>query len=207
MWFCQECQEAVVYIREPFCSRCGTPLASERGPCRQCQTHPLRALDSIRSVALFEGDALPPAIHRLKYQHHKVAAQALVNLALEHLNDNLPDVEVIVPVPLHPSRRRERGYNQSDLIARHLSRALRLPVDKRTLRRTRATAPQARLGSADRIRNVQNAFACRDNTLQDKAILLIDDVCTTGATLDACAHALKQGRARAVHSLTLARAP
>ncbi|MEW6034100.1 MAG: phosphoribosyltransferase family protein [Chloroflexota bacterium] len=109
-------------------------------------------------------------------------------------------------VPLHPRRLRERGYNQSSLLARGLGQATGLPVDKGTLLRLRDTPPQARTASAEeRLQNVVGAFSCRDRLLQGKRVLLIDDVCTSGATLDACATALKRMGASSVWGLTLAR--
>jgi len=115
--------------------------------------------------------------------------------------------DVLVPVPLHTARLRERGYNQAALLAREMSRRVGLAVDEQTLVRQRATAPQVELDAAQRRENVRDAFHCSGNGLAGKRVLLIDDVCTTGATLEACAIALyDEGEARGVQALTLARA-
>jgi ComF family protein len=114
--------------------------------------------------------------------------------------------EVIVPVPLHETKLKERGYNQSELLARQLGQALNLPVNLTTLRRTRQTKSQMTLGAGERSKNVIDAFSCMDKKLDRQNILLVDDVCTTGSTLDACAAALKAGGATSVWGLTLAKA-
>ena len=114
--------------------------------------------------------------------------------------------DVIVPVPLHNSRYRERGYNQAALLAKGLSRLIGTPVNNKTLVRHRITKTQMTLNAAERKINVSNAFTCQSTALRGKKVLLIDDVCTTGATLDACAQALKQAGVCAVYGLTLARA-
>ena len=114
--------------------------------------------------------------------------------------------EVLVPVPLHKKRLRERGYNQSSLLARELGRLISLPVADDCLIRQKHALPQARTSNIDeRKRNVADAFVCRDYGLQDRQILLVDDVSTSGATLDACAAALKAAGAASVWGLVLAR--
>jgi ComF family protein len=114
--------------------------------------------------------------------------------------------EVLVPVPLHHKRLRERGYNQSELLAQELRRLTSLPVMNDCLVRQRHTPPQARTSTVDERRgNVADAFACRRQRLQEKQILLIDDVATTGATVNACAAALKAAGAASVWGLVLAR--
>jgi ComF family protein len=114
--------------------------------------------------------------------------------------------DVIVPVPLHETKLKERGYNQSELLARQLGQALNLPVNMTTLRRVRKTESQMTLKADERLKNVANAFSCADQDLARYHVLLVDDVCTTGSTLDACAAALKAGGTVSVWGLTLAKA-
>jgi len=114
--------------------------------------------------------------------------------------------DVIVPVPLHSSRYKERGYNQCELLVKQLAVNLDLSIDKVTLQRTRMTESQMTLGISERHQNVKAAFACRDDRLAGRRVLLVDDVCTTGSTLDACAAALKESGVTSVWGLTLARA-
>ena len=113
--------------------------------------------------------------------------------------------DVIVPVPLHTARLRERGYNQASLLAHEMACRVGLTLNEQTLVRRRATASQVKLDARQRKENVRDAFRCSDDTLAGKQVLLIDDVCTTGATLAACAVALHEGGARSVQALTLAR--
>jgi ComF family protein len=115
-------------------------------------------------------------------------------------------IDVIVPVPLHAARLRERGYNQAALLAKHLSIATNIPLVEDGLVRTRATASQMTLKAAERKINVQDAFGCSDGRMARQRVVVIDDVCTTGATLEACAQALFQAGAVSVWALTLARA-
>ena len=115
--------------------------------------------------------------------------------------------DVLIPVPLHAARQRERGYNQAGLLAREMARRVGLAVDEQTLVRQRATSPQVGLDAVQRGQNVRDAFHCAKSGLAGKQVLLVDDVCTTGATLEACAIALcEEGAARGVQALTLARA-
>jgi ComF family protein len=113
--------------------------------------------------------------------------------------------DLVIPVPLHPSRQKERGFNQAGLLASVLAERARLPLNDGHLTRTRATPPQVGLGAEERKVNVQDAFIWEGNGLEGVRVLLIDDVCTTGATLEACAVALQAGGARLVWALTLAR--
>jgi ComF family protein len=114
--------------------------------------------------------------------------------------------DVVIPVPLHPVRLRERGYNQAALLARAMTRRTGLTIDEQSLARRRATSPQVDLSAQQRKENVHNAFQCLNDSLAGKHVLLIDDVCTTGATLEACTIALREGGASSVQALTLARA-
>jgi len=158
----------------------------------------------MRSVVYFEG-VLREAMHRFKYYGLTALAGPLGGLMVGYWMQHPMPVDVLVPVPLHAARLRERGYNQAALLAREMARQVGLVVDERTLTRQRATDPQVELDASQRKENVRDAFRCCGNSLAGKQVLLIDDVCTTGATLEACAVALYEGGARGVRALTLAR--
>jgi len=205
-WLCQNCIQNIAFIAPPICNRCGTPLAMPTSSCRQCRHNPLHHIDGIRAAAYFEDNPIRAAIHRLKYSNHRAAAAVLGNILADAVRRYHLLADVIVPVTLHPSRLRQRGYNQSDLLAAATGDLLGLPVNTSTLQRIRNTKSQMKLGADERHQNVANAFACRNTTLAGLRVLLIDDVCTTGSTLDACATALKQSGAASVWGLTLAKA-
>ncbi len=202
-WLCPECVHRLPTLSGPVCHRCGTPITNGMF-CRTCQEAPLR-LEGIRSLAPYRGPARA-AIHYLKYRHARELADPLGELMAQYWRQNPLPAEVIVPVPLHPSRLRKRGYNQAALLAWALSRRIGLPMNEDALCRVRATASQMRLKAADRRRNVEDAFCCTTDQLSGRPVLLVDDVCTTGATLEACADALREGGVREVWALTLARA-
>lgn len=172
-------------------------------PCPFCREL-IGGLDGLRSPYRFEGLARE-AIHRFKYQHLKALALPLAGLLAEYLKSHPIPAEIVVPVPLHPRRLRERGYNQTELLARGLAKLLELPALHGCLVRRHHSLPQARTTSASQRRaNVIGAFHSGEG-VSGKAVLLIDDVCTTGATLGACAQALKAAGAASVWGLTLAR--
>jgi ComF family protein len=210
---CGVCWSAVRRVTAPFCRTCGDPLASWRvisralEHCPRCRRHP-PLLGAARTVGEYEG-TLRDILHAFKYEGRRVLARPLGGLMRAAGADLLRDADCVVPVPLHPWRRLRRGFNQADYLARQLS----LPVMP-ALWRTRATAPQTGLHAAARRRNVQGAFrlspllsrASRDRCVTDRIVVLVDDVRTTGATLDACAAVLMHAGAREVRALTVARA-
>ncbi len=146
------------------------------------------------------------AIYQFKYGHFKALAAPLGRLLGSYLEKEPLAADVLVPVPLHSGRLRDRGYNQSDLLAAELGRLCGLPVVSDCLVRLRHTKPQVKTtGAIERQRNLAGAFGCRDGRLAGKRVLLIDDVCTTGATLSSCAIALREAGASLVWGLALAR--
>jgi ComF family protein len=145
------------------------------------------------------------AIHELKYRNLRSLAPSLAELLHHYITASPVPGEVLVPVPLHRKRYRERGYNQSALLARELGRLSGLTVVEDYLVRRSYTPPQARTASVgERRHNVANAFACRDGRLLGRQVLLIDDVSTSGATLNACAAAMKAAGVAVVWGLVMA---
>lgn len=198
-WVCPACASTSRPFAPPWCTRCGAPI--ERAACR-CDTL-AATLDRIRSAGTSDG-WLRRAVIAFKYEGETDRAGHLGDLMLATVADLLP-ADVLVPVPLHPRRLRERGYNQSALIAGRAGHHLAVPV-RAVLERTRATDHQVRLGANDRWINVRGAFAVRGGfEVQGISIVLIDDVLTTGATLGACADALVAAGAASVSAATLAR--
>ena len=162
-------------------------------------------MQQIRSVAYSEG-VLREAIHAFKYDGITALAAPLADLMADYWKDHPMAIDVAVPVPLHRSRERRRGFNQAVHLARELSARVGITVDEGILMRHRRTAAQVSLDVTERQQNVRDAFTCVGQGAAGKDVLLIDDVCTTGSTLEACAVALRRGGARSVRALTLARA-
>jgi ComF family protein len=201
-WFCTDCLASVKPILPPFCSRCGRRTQGA-SVCASCRSTPV-VLDGIRSVACHEG-ALREAIHHFKYHNRRELVEPLGQLLSDYWREADLAADLVIPVPLHKSRQEERGYNQSALLARALTRHAGLVLDGTDLVRTRATPPQVGLDAKERRANVHEAFAWTGGSLRGLVVLLIDDVCTTGATLQACAAAVRRGGAAGVWALTLAR--
>lgn len=163
------------------------------------------SVDAITALFRFEG-VLRTAIHQFKYNNLRLAARPFAELLYEGLEEVSVPVNLLVPVPLHPKRLRARGYNQSALLACNLGKLSGLPVNDSLLIRTKTALPQAKTSSVgERRSNVADAFTCVTQCPTDAHILLVDDVCTSGATLDACAAALKAAGAASVQALVLAR--
>jgi ComF family protein len=205
---CAECLAAPAALEaEYFCSCCNTPFANdfpldEHGVCAACRSG-LRGFDRAASFGFYEGP-LRSLIHLFKYSGMKPLARPLA-VHLEKALSIDDRYDAVVPVPLHWRKQWERGFNQSELLARHVATRRGVPL-LNALRRKRPTAVQASLAVAGRRRNVAGAFMTKPGAeLAGKRILLIDDVMTTGATASACAAALKRGGAKSVSLLTLAR--
>jgi competence protein ComFC len=202
-FLCQSCRQLLPRIMPPLCPRCGRPQPSGI-LCSSCVGWQAE-IDGIRSPFRFDG-VMRQSIHQLKYRNLRALAQPLAKLLYDYLVTNPVPGEILVPVPLHQKRLKERGYNQSRLLAQELGRLTMLPVVDDCLIRQHHAFPQAKASTVDERRsNVGGAFACRDHRLRSKQVLLIDDVSTSGATLDACAVALKAGGATMVWGLVLAR--
>lgn len=208
-WLCAACIEEIEFIEPPICKGCGLPLEVDGAPplCRQCQ-HTPPSVDALRASAYHSGP-LREAIHEFKYRDLRSLAAPLGQLMAERwavLASPEQEIDTIVPVPLHPRRERRRGYNQAALLAEALGTCLEKPVVPGVLARTRATAPQVGLNPTERRTNVQGAFRCMSNDLAGAQVLLVDDVYTTGSTLESACLALREAGVTSVQAYTLARA-
>jgi ComF family protein len=206
---CDACWSAVAPVLPPLCLTCGDSLPSWRiltaaeGRCARCRRKP-PAFDCARAAGDYDG-SLREIIHAFKYDGRQSLARPLAAMMRAHGAHLLAEADCVVPVPLHPWRRLRRGFNQADALARHLG-----PPVVLALWRTAATVPQSGLRPAERRRNVRSAFRVSPlvspHQLHGARMVLIDDVRTTGATLDACARILKEAGARNVGALTVASA-
>jgi ComF family protein len=212
MGFCSSCFGQMKFLSRPQCPRCGrpflTPEEEEDHLCGQCLTEE-RYFAKARAVAYYEGK-VAEAIWRLKYRGGTHLAKPLARLLIDYQNGEFffSDFDRIVPVPLSEERLRERGFNQSLLLARPVSRNHGVPLDFQILQRLRHTQPQTQLSAPERERNIRGAFAVRNpQRVRKEHILILDDVFTTGATARECARVLLHAGARQVDVLTLARTP
>lgn len=175
------------------------------GECRKKKRYFTKAI----AVGVYEG-TLSEAIHIFKYQKKQAMAKHLNAVVTDALLQKLADTDIIIPVPLHKRRLNERGFNQSLLIAHYLSKRLCIPLSIDGLQRVRWTRPQIELSKDERLKNVRGAFAIGtglkpDTILKNKTVVLVDDVYTTGATVNECAKVLKKAGANEVVVFTIAR--
>jgi len=211
--FCDNCWRTIRLIEPPYCPCCGrpfrSPMALAYSPehrCGACRRRP-PAFDRARALARYEGP-LRQAIHLLKYQGKLHVRHPLLRLTLDHFHEHFaePTFDAVIPVPLHPRRLMQREFNQAAVLAEGLGRHLGIVVLERALHRARWARPQVELSGDERRRNVKDAFAIPDAALIDgKALLLVDDVFTTGATVSEAAKILKASGATQVDVFALAR--
>jgi len=207
---CEKCIEGIRFISSPLCPRCGIPFSDAKGYdhlCGRCLTEE-KPYALARSVGRYEGPILT-AIHRFKYHGKTGIGKALGNIMADYASGiwEMGTFDLIIPVPLHIKRLRERGFNQAVILARELSKRFHVPLDFSSLKRVRFTPPQVGLGRQERSVNVKGAFSITTpQLLSGKKILLVDDVYTTGSTLVECSRVLVDANAEAVAVLTMARA-
>jgi len=202
-FICPTCQNALPRLLSPYCTRCGRPNSVE-GLCSRCAEWDA-SIEGIRAPFAFDG-TIRKAVYALKYNNIRALAPLLAHLLYEYITETPLTGEVLIPVPLHSKRIKERGYNQSGLLALELGKLTGLPVNESYLLRKISTTSQTKTKNVhERRRNVENAFACSSDELKDKQVLLIDDVTTSGATFDACSRALKESGVVSVWGLALAR--
>lgn len=205
---CPACSEQLPLIMSPLCTVCGIPFTGvgDDHICGKCLTHPPH-FDCARAHLLYEGPARD-MIHSFKYQHRTHLRRPLALLALKGMTDFITQQapDVIIPVPLHRSRLRKRGFNQAVLLGNLFSSRLAIPMLVNGLIRTRQTEPQIDLSAEERRNNVKGAFStARPADVAGKQILLLDDVMTTGSTVNECAKELKKAGSSSVLVVTIAR--
>jgi competence protein ComFC len=200
---CAACQSAIGTLGPNVCADCGYPLTAA-GACRS-GLHPVAPLVGLRSAARF-GGPLQQVLHRLKYKRDIILADTLARELADAWRAYALPAWTVMPVPLSANRLRQRGYNQAALLARGLADLAGLPYQANGVARVRHTPTQVGLAAAERRVNVRGAFAAQPARVAGRGYILVDDICTTGATLAACAEALHQAGATAIWGLTLGRA-
>jgi len=202
--WCGNCQNTIEVIGCYCCQVCGKPQTTLT-LCKSCSSD-LPRFTQLRSWGIFKG-ALRQAIHRLKYRRDISLGEILSRPLIDSFKESDWKVDLIMPVPLGVARLAERGYNQATLLARPLALAVNLPFSYKALSRIRDTASQVDLNLRERKENVKGAFQAKHAAVAGKSILVIDDVATSGSTINECAGALLDAGANLVYGLTLARTP
>lgn len=202
--WCPDCQQQTqILAADQICVRCGTPLL-KRSLCAHCQAVP-PPFTALRSWAVYK-TSVRKAIHAFKYHGDFGITETLSHPLIEIVRNENWQLDWITSVPLSPQRMRERGYNQSNLLARPIAYAIQRPFKPHLLERLRDTTSQVKLNRQERIQNMQHAFQIYDKGVKNKNILIVDDVTTTGATMINCAQVLLDAGADKVYGITLARA-
>lgn len=201
--WCADCQAQATRIGKPICVLCGEAQPTE-GICGKCRASP-PCYDALRAWGYFSGP-LREAIHQFKYKRNLGLGEPFSILLEEVIKTENWKADLIFPVPLSTQRQNERGYNQSEVLARPLAMRLNIPCRNDTLIRNRDTRSQVGLNAKMRQENVRDAFSTHKDEVRGKNIIVIDDVATTGSTLNACSLALKLAGVNNVYCLTLARA-
>ncbi|MCI6552199.1 MAG: ComF family protein [Lachnospiraceae bacterium] len=202
-YICPSCQDTIKYIREPVCMRCGKPLGKEEEYCRDCahKRHYYR-----QGAAVFEYSSIASSIHRFKYGGRQEYARFFGKTMALRLGRQLEmwKAQALVPVPVHASRKRRRGYNQAELLAAVLAQETGIPLRTDLIRRVKKTIPQKELNSVQRQNNLKKAFKILKNDVKLSTIIIIDDIYTTGSTVDAMAAVLLEHGAENIYYAALA---
>ena len=201
--WCLDCQARVPRIQQPYCAKCGIPT---RGSdlCEKCSSNP-PAYRMMRSWAVFDSP-IQNGLHTMKYRRNIGLGESIAMQMLDFVRSLNWQMDLLIPVPLGKKRIKERGYNQIALVAQPLAYQLEIRYEPGALWKTRETRSQVGLTVSQRSENVQDAYQADSKVVNDKSILIMDDVATTGSTISACTAALRSAGAREVYVLTIARA-
>ncbi len=201
---CNSCEKKIKKITEPRCKKCGRPIRIlEQENCFDCErTH--HFYEEGIGIYLYEGD-MRRAVHRMKFQNKRVYAKVFGEIMAKEIQDKITkwEIEAIVPVPMHKKKQRKRGYNQAELLAQTIADRWNIEIKKDWVVRVKETAPQKDLEKKARENNMKKAFTIIKNDVELKKILIVDDIYTTGSTVDAVAHILKKHGAQKVYFVSL----
>ncbi|WP_341875782.1 ComF family protein [Defluviitalea saccharophila] len=203
---CKACKSALPFVEGKVCEKCGKPIqdSKERTTCFDCVKN-TPVYDRGWAVFIYEG-MVKEAIYRFKYGGHKEYAKYLGKFMADKIKDQVLEegFDLIIPIPIHKNRKRKRGYNQAEELAKEISKALNIPMDASILTRVKETRPQSGLSIMQRQNNLKKAFKLADSiNLDQMKILLVDDIYTTGTTINYCTTLLKKRGAKMVCFLSL----
>lgn len=203
---CPHCKPKLIYVKEPACKKCGKPIGDERGEyCYDCRGRSGHSYAQGKSVWVYKGE-MKHSLYRFKdggrREYAKFYAMESVRLYGRWIQER--GVEAIVPIPIHKKKKKKRGYNQAQVFAEELGKLLDLPVDAGILERTEEREAQKELGRKERKNNLKKALKITGNSVQWKKIILVDDIYTTGSTVDAAAEMLKLAGIECIYVLSIA---
>ncbi len=200
---CPECCGVLKVAKAPWCMKCGKQLQQEEEFCKDCRT---MQHEYVRGRALYEYESVAPSIYRFKYAGRQEYADFFGEEIVNNLHDFIERVgaEALVPVPLHSKRFRKRGYNQAELLAKAVSRYSGIPVYRKLLVRSKNTVPLKYQNPVERQNNLKKAFNIAQNDVKLKTIIVVDDIYTTGSTIDEVTRTLKAAGVSDVYFLALA---
>ncbi len=203
---CEECRKQYPIIREPLCMCCGKPIYDEEKECcEDCSKHG-KSFDQGRSLWVHAGK-VKSSIYKFKYSNRRVYAETYGQLLVKKYDDRIRlwNPQVIIPVPLHPHRKRQRGFNQAEVLARVIAREISLDIPVRTnlVARKKETFKQKQLNEVQRFKNMRNAFQINSNNCIPEVVMLVDDIYTTGATVNEISRVLKEHGVKKVYFLTI----
>ncbi len=197
---CPECMDNIPYVKEPRCYRCGKELRDERTEyCFDCSKH---TMYYEKGVSLFRyNHVMRRAMDGFKYKNRQEYADFFTAELIRVYGDVMQSwgADAIIPIPIHKSRRKVRGYNQAELLAEPISEFLKVPMEAKLIVRTRKTKPQNKLNDKERQKNIEGAFKIAENVVQLKKVILVDDIYTTGSTINACARLLREAGVKQVY--------
>ena len=201
---CEECTRKIKYVKAPYCQKCGKELRDKRAIfCHDC-AHKEHKYD--RGMALFSYPSVADSIYRFKYQGRQEYAAYYAERMARVLGEKILSLhpDALVPVPIHSSKKRVRGYNQAEVLAKELGRILNIPVETKLIKRVRKTVPMKELSVGERQNNLKKAFKICHNDVKLITVVIIDDIYTTGSTIDAMAYELRQAGVKHIYFAALA---
>ena len=201
---CSTCRSRVKYIREPRCMKCGKQLIEEEKEfCSDCRK---RSHYFLQGRALYDYETVAEAIYRFKYKGKREYGEVFGEEMTFYLEDYIRRIhpDVLVPVPMYPGKVRKRGYNQAQVLAATMGRCLNIPVDVHLVKRTRNTRALKALNPKERLNNLKNAFNLEGNGVKLNTIIIVDDIYTTGSTIDAVAQVFLKAGVKNIYFVTLA---
>mgnify|MGYP001048084411 CR=1 FL=1 len=201
---CEACSTKIKYVKSPYCQKCGKEFKDKRSFfCHDCNS---KAHNYDRGMALFAYPGVADSIYRFKYRGRQEYAAYYGERMAYMLGSRIASLhpDALIPVPIHPSRKRARGYNQAEVLAKEIGRNLNIPVDTTLIKRVRKTEPKKDLSVQERQNNLKKAFKICHNDVKLSTIIIIDDIYTTGSTIDAMAYELRQAGIKHIYFAALA---